>query len=198
MAALVKKTHLGLVENRYDLMAQEGRVVCACMKWEPGTVYEPCRHVWAGLRDGMDAVEEDPLQGRVLVPLFKEPIHGAYLAAWVDVRHEEARHGMRPFYFERDLNGRVAGDDFLGWLGHGEGRYAMRRVIFEYLRSMYGVAPTCNKSTHSFYLLSGKERAKLDLDSTNMNVLAAVASVLQTGACWRCHHANDDDLIPQL
>lgn len=180
-------TTLGRLKGRTIQVDEYGRVYCDCMGWAPGVHYEPCQHVFSALRLRMDA--QATLGTTVLVPLYTEQVDGVYLVIEVTVKHTERRGSMSPFYL---------GDNLVGWLDEGEGRWAMRPVLLEFIRSQYYDAPACASPKHSNYLLSPKERVRLDLNSASKTVIAGLASVLANGECWRCLHSVNDDLVPEI
>lgn len=194
----VVKHHLGEVDGR-DLYEQDGYIACECMGWGPNIEYHPCKHVWEAMKKRLDGHRQSDtlFAGMVVVPLAKEDVNGVPFVVEVNARPEEARHGMLPFYFV--TQGLQEEFPFVGWLSPDEGRYAMRRVLMEFLRAQYREVTGCASSLHSVYLMSMKERKKLDMDDTAMSVLAAVASILSTGSCWRCLHGqSSSDLIPDI
>lgn len=178
---------LGEIDG-YNVKDYDGKLVCDCMgSVHQGVVYEPCKHVFAAMKKGLDAQHE--LEGDVLVPMYDEPVDGKYLVVEATVRHSERRGSMLPFYVKGER---------VGWLDEGEGRWSMRLVIFEWLRSQYIEVGVCQSKTHAHYFFSPKERIQLNLDSSQKSIIAGIAAMKMWDQCWKCVNQNNDDLIPQL
>jgi len=186
----MNKVHLGTIDG-YGISEDGPYLICECGR---SRALGPCDHVWQAMKRHMDARERT---GMVSIPMYKLPVQGVGLYVSVHVNQEHSVHGMRPF---RIMGHEPAHQDdhHIGWLAQTEGRWEMRRVVFEFLRGFYRTVAPCLEPTHSKYLLSHKERAKQDLDSKTDTVLAAIASMIQYGKCWSCYNSKADDLIPDI
>jgi hypothetical protein len=186
----VASVTLGEVDSNL-VTETDGRLACPCMGWKPGIEYLPCKHVWEAMKRRLDATESfGPL---AIVPLFRTPVHERTVIVELHLHRTDKKGSMTPFYLQGEYT-----TYHVGWLDEGEARWEMRMVTLEWLRSLYRTVGQCSRADHQHYLLSATERERLDLDSALPHVIAAIASRVQYGMCWRCMLVQDSsDLVPQ-
>lgn len=214
---------LGLVEG-WTICENGPYVTCSCGRW-PSYADSPdleamehelpssCEHTWTAVKEGLDVAptEHDSppmcLPRVVYVPLIhKHPQFGMFIA----VRNEMRVREMTPFFFWTEPLPELAKSMSLyrhlnypiGYLDAGEGRWAMRAPILEWLRGLYYELPPCNFKYHTDPLFSKLDRKCRDADSRSPAVLWSVLHMIKTGGtCPACADAvtdTVDDLVPDV
>lgn len=177
-----------------------------CRDCGTGTTW--CEHVQSFVMDGQDAklIWDETQDGtvslegvRIMVPVVPT------LSQWATLRFGDEHFGNYKMNLLTDSGANVNnGQDpvvFLGFFSPGEGRAALRSMLFAWFEPMRATLGECKSTTHSF-----AAQMQWDADVTKAGAandrrrLAQQWSVFTTGYCLQCvsvHAAvSGDDLIP--
>lgn len=167
-----------------------------------------CKHVEQTIRDERDAVPTGSaksalaaLPDSVSVPVF--PTEGIYFE--VDLSKDEDFREVVSRVVTLPTNSTVETlramplkkAVSMGFIGPGEARLAIRRMIIEWLRSQYRNAPSCKAPIHKTIRWSMADKRTAPIAASEWPQLV---SLISTGMCFECSGAklNFEDDAPVL
>lgn len=189
-----------------------GALMCSQCDKNP-THTEWCRHKARLLQDNLDArqfsglnKDADPLE--ISVPIFPTK------NLWVRAEVVPAHTGMSEVALVIANHAAPGGLTFekvhMGIIVDGEGRYAIRNLVIEWLRHKYTTVPFCPAPTHKArmhdpfseaHLPNQLKRPPLNLDQVGAQVQPLIDTyfMLTKGACSKCAEYMDSSAdVPEI
>jgi len=191
----------GTVESRATVSDDTDvhRLICSRHKINPlkGDKCVWCPHMKRLITSGADSKQIDAITEPTYVTVPLRPTENVWASVLVEGLHTAGMHEVAlPLLTEPPSPPTSPTVAHLGVIARGEGRNAIRLILFDYLAHAYETVGPCTARIHvGNRFKSGVPR---EPESTALDLMDTY-SILTTGMCTTCApYANFDDDIPDI
>lgn len=180
-------------DGEAEIVERDGVLRCSCVDYLDKSW---CNHLQRAIVTSLDAmpkgtpesahVEFVKYPNQMLIPMFptKGTRDSGFQVVLLGAVEDDGSRAVRLV----DIKNELDDPELLGWIFPGEGRYIIRTMILEWLRSKFRTVPCCKSPIHKSVLWSNADRERSSLEGRD---LIDVLNLVKYSECNDCHQFSD-------